>query len=142
MTSLDLARDYLRKAKARRRALETLLQVGSYDGVVRESQEIVELILKGVLRYVGVDPPRRHDIGATLRELEHRIPPAWWARLDHIETISRTLFEERGHAFDGDETSLTPASELFGVDDARQVVGWVDELLVMFEDLLRGSGKG
>ena len=137
MTSHGLARDYLRKAKARRRAVETLLELGSYDDVVRESQEIVELILKGVLRYVGIDPPRRHDIGTTLRDLEHRLPPTWRIRLEHIETISRTLFEERGHAFYGDETSLTPASELFGVEDAREAVRWVDELLGLFEQLLQ-----
>lgn len=137
MTSHGLARDYLRKAKARRRALQTLLEVGSYDDVVRESQEIVELILKGVLRYVGVDPPRRHDIGTTLRELGDRLPPAWRPRLDHIETISRTLFEERGHALYGDETSLTPASELFGLEDAREAVRWVDELLGLFEELIQ-----
>ena len=136
MTSHGLARDYLRKARARRGALQTLLQAGSYDDV-RESQESVELILKGVLRSVGVDPPRRHDIGATLRELQDRLPIGWRARLDHIETISRTLFEERGHAFYGDETSLTPASELFGVEDARRTVAWVDELLRLFEELLR-----
>ncbi|HEY7677405.1 MAG TPA: HEPN domain-containing protein [Candidatus Methylomirabilis sp.] len=137
MTSHGLARDYLRKAKARRRALQTLLEAGSYDDVVREGQEIVELMLKGVLRWVGVDPPRRHDIGATLRDLEDRLPPAWRARLEHVETVSKTLFEERGHAFYGDETSLTPAAELFGVEDARRVAGWVDELLGMFEELLR-----
>jgi HEPN domain-containing protein len=141
MTSHGLARDYLRKAKARRRALQTLLEAESYDDVVREGQEIVELMLKGVLRWVGVDPPRRHDIGATLRELEDRLPPAWRVRLEHVETISKTLFEERGHAFYGDETSLTPASELFGSEDARRAVGWVDEVLGMFEELLRG-GRG
>jgi len=138
VTSHGLARDYLRKARARRRALQALLEAGSFDDVVREGQEIVELILKGVLRSVGVDPPRRHDIGAALRELQDRLPIDWRARLDHIEAISRTLFEERGHAFYGDETSLTPASELFGVEDARRTVGWVDELLALFEALLRG----
>lgn len=141
MTSLGLAQDYLRKARARRRALEALREAGSYDDVVREAQEIVELVLKGVLRYVGIDPPRRHDIGSALREVEGRLPPAWEARLDRIETISRTLFEERGHAFYGDETTLTPASDLFGEEDARRAMGWVDEVLGLFEDLVRGSPR-
>ena len=35
-------------------------------------------------------------------------------------------------------TSLTPASELFGVEDARRTVGWVDEMLSLFDELLRG----
>ena len=137
MTSEGLARDHMRKARARRRALDVLLEAGSHDDVVCEAQEIVELILKGALRYLGVDPPRRHDIGGTLRQLEDRLPPAWRGRVDEIEAISKTLFAERGHAFYGDEGSLTPASELFGPEDARRVMGWVDDMLALFDELLR-----
>jgi len=137
MNTLALARDYLRKSKARRRALQTLFEEGSYDDVVREAQAIVELILKGTLRFLGVDPPKRHDVGSTVKEYGERLPETWRARMDEIEFISRTLFEERGHAFYGDEGSLTPASDLFGEEDARRAMTWVDELLVLFEELLR-----
>jgi HEPN domain-containing protein len=57
MNTQALARDYLRKGRARRRALQVLFEEGSYDDVVREAQAIVELILKGALRFIGVDPP-------------------------------------------------------------------------------------
>ncbi|MBI2914833.1 MAG: HEPN domain-containing protein [Firmicutes bacterium] len=33
----------------------------SYSDVVREAQEIVELCLEGILRYVGIEPPKLHD---------------------------------------------------------------------------------
>ena len=66
MNAQALARDYLRKGKARRRALQVLFEEGSYDDVVREAQAIVELILKGALRFIGVDPPKRHDVGSTV----------------------------------------------------------------------------
>ncbi len=137
MNAQALARDYLRKGKARRHALQVLLEEGSYDDVVREAQAIVELILKGTLRFIGVDPPKRHDVGSTVKEFGDRLPETWQARLDEIETISRTLFEERGHAFYGDEESLTPASALFGEEDAQRAIGWVDELLGLFEALLQ-----
>jgi HEPN domain-containing protein len=136
VNSLALAQDYLRKVKVRRRALQILFEGESYADVVRESQEVVELILKGVLRFLGIDPPKRHDIGGTFRELSERLPANFRARLDAIEFISKTLFEERGHAFYGDEASLTPPSELFGEEDARRVMGWVDELLALFDDLV------
>ena len=56
MNSQTLARDYLRKGKARRRALQVLFEEGSYDDVVREAQAIVELILKQYLRQLdGTD---------------------------------------------------------------------------------------
>lgn len=137
MNAQALARDYLRKGRARRRALRVLFEEGSYDDVVREAQAIVELILKGTLRFIGVDPPKRHDVGSTVKEFGDRLPENWRVRLDEIETISRTLFEERGHAFYGDEASLTPASALFGDADAQRAITWVDELLGLFEALLQ-----
>ena len=53
----DLARDYVRRAAVRVRALETLYDAESWPDVVRESQEIVELALKGLLLACGVEPP-------------------------------------------------------------------------------------
>ncbi|MEO0250111.1 MAG: HEPN domain-containing protein [candidate division WOR-3 bacterium] len=50
MNSLALAREALREASVRLEALELLYQRESYDDVVREAQEIVELVLKGALR--------------------------------------------------------------------------------------------
>jgi len=47
MTSDRLARDYLRRAQARRKALDAPMASVACADVVRESQEIVELILKG-----------------------------------------------------------------------------------------------
>ena len=137
MNAQALARDYFRRGKARRHALQVLFEEESYDDVVREAQAIVELILKGTLRFIGVDPPKRHDVGSTVKEFGDHLPESWQARLDEIETISRTLFEERGHAFYGDEVSLTPASALFGEEDAQRAIRWVDELLELFEVLLQ-----
>ena len=58
MTFNDLARSYLEKASKRRRVLEVLLEQDAYSDVVREAQELVELALKGMLRMVGIDPPK------------------------------------------------------------------------------------
>lgn len=64
MTNLDLARSYLRKARDRLDILDLLSRKEAYSDVVREAQEIVELALKGMLRAVGVEPPKLHDVGA------------------------------------------------------------------------------
>jgi HEPN domain-containing protein len=74
VTSDRLARDYLRRARARRRALDTLLVEAAHADVVRESQEVVELILKGALRFIGVDPPKRHDVHGVLVRFLERFP--------------------------------------------------------------------
>jgi hypothetical protein len=42
--------------------------------VVREAQEIVELSLKGMLRQVGVESPKWHDVGGFLLQFGDRFP--------------------------------------------------------------------
>ena len=45
-----LAADHVRRARIRLRALDVLFEGESWADVVRESQEVVELALKGLLR--------------------------------------------------------------------------------------------
>ena len=70
MTNRDLARSYIWKAETRLDVLEVLNRKGNFSDVVREAQETVELALKGMLRAVGIEPPKYHDVGGLL--LEHR----------------------------------------------------------------------
>lgn len=59
-----ISREYLRMAAARLKAVQILFVEGSYNDVVRECQEVIELILKGALREIGVDPPHTHTMSA------------------------------------------------------------------------------
>jgi len=68
MTNDSLARAYLRKAQVRLDVLDLLLQKEAYSDVVREARELVELALKAVLRQVGIEPPKWHDVGSSLVE--------------------------------------------------------------------------
>jgi HEPN domain-containing protein len=70
VTNLDLAKSYIWKAETRLDASEALRKRKNFSDVVREAQETVELALKGMLRAVGVEPPKYHGVGALL--LEHR----------------------------------------------------------------------
>lgn len=63
MTNDSLAQSYLKKAADRLDILDLLLKKGAYSDVVREAQELVELALKGMLRAVGIEPPKLHDVG-------------------------------------------------------------------------------
>ncbi len=63
MTNKTLAQSYLLKATKRLRVLSVLLEEDAYSDVVREAQELVELALKGVLRQIGIEPPKQHDVG-------------------------------------------------------------------------------
>ena len=137
MTSRKISRDYLEKVEVRLEALRLYLHRGRYDDVVREAQEAVELLVKGALRFVGLDPPRRHDAAPVLLQHLDRFPPVWRAEATAIAETSERLFAERGHAFYGDESDLVPPSELFERAEAEEAVRAVERVLGLYRDLLR-----
>lgn len=74
MTSQTLGEAYLWKAQRRLRVLDVLMEEQAYSDMVREAQEVVELALKALLRFIGVDPPKWHDVGPLLLQFEERLP--------------------------------------------------------------------
>jgi len=118
MQNLDLARDYVHRAEIRLRALEVLYRGKSWADVVRESQEIVELALKGLLRACGVTPPRVHDVSEILIAERERLPERIAEELETLTRISRDLRRDRELAFYGAE-DLTP-SNFYSKEDATE----------------------
>ncbi len=118
MTNLDLATSLLFKATKRLKVLDVLLAENDHSDVIRESQEIVELALKAMLRRAGVDPPRRHDVGATLREHAARFSEDVRADLERCAEISALLVKEREQAFYGD-IDFIPTEEYTREDSTR-----------------------
>jgi HEPN domain-containing protein len=128
VTSVSLGASYLEKAAVRLKVLEMLLGERAYSDVVREAQEVVELALKGVLRVLGVEPPKIHDVGPLILEYRDRLPGEVRPDADRIAEASRWLRKEREFAFYG-EVDLIPTEE-YGIEeadralaDARFVVG-------------------
>ena len=118
MRNWELAADYIRRAEVRLGALEFLYRAGSWADVVRESQEIVELALKGLLRSCGVEAPRVHDVSDILKEESARLPASILPELDNLCRISRELRRDRELAFYGAE-DLTP-SDFYTQEDAQK----------------------
>lgn len=118
MRNSSLAADYVKRAEARLRAVDVLFDAGSWADVVGESQEVVELALKGLLRAAGVDPPRVHDVGDVLKAERSRMPSGLAGEVDRLAAASRTLRRDRELAFYGAE-DLTP-SDFFREDDANE----------------------
>ncbi len=109
MRNRALAADYLRRAAVRLRAVDVLFEGASWADVVRESQEVVELALKGLLRQYGVDAPRIHDVSPSLHP-----------EVPRLAAISRDLRRDRELAFYGAE-DLTP-STFYSKDDASRAL--------------------
>ncbi len=103
MTSGGLSSAYLEKARLRLEVLDLLLARGGYSDVVREAQELVELATKAMLRHVGIEPPKWHDVSAILVENADRFGEATRAALSRVAEISLALRKEREFAFYGDE---------------------------------------
>lgn len=117
MRNRDLARDYVRRARVRLNALDVLFEAGSWADVVRESQEIIELTLKGLLRCRGIEPPRIHDVSAILLAERDRLPTELDCDVDWLADTSRELRRDRELAFYGAE-DLTP-TDFYTRTDAR-----------------------
>ena len=130
MRNRELARDYLRRARIRLDTLGVLFDAESWADVVRESQEIVELALKGLLRSCGIEPPRVHDVSAILLAERHRLPTELQCEVDWLAETSRQLRRDRELAFYGAE-DLTPtdfysrADASAAQERARRVVKFV-----------------
>ena len=121
MRNPGLAGDYIRRASLRLRALDVLFEGESWADVVRESQEVVELALKALLRASGIDPPRIHDVSDVLRSERERLPGGVAEEVDSLAEASRELRRDRELAFYGAE-DLTP-SEFYSRADAERARG-------------------
>ncbi|MCP4677498.1 MAG: HEPN domain-containing protein [Deltaproteobacteria bacterium] len=133
MKNTSLVKDYLDRASARLKAIDVLMQERSFADVVRESQEVIELSLKALLRFSQIAVPRIHDVSPVLKENLDRLPAKVRNHVDRLSKISRSLRRDRELAFYGSE-DLTP-SEFYQAEDATEafesakwVVGLIREV--------------
>jgi len=135
MTNKTLAQSYLRKAVARLDVLNLLFRKNAFSDVIREAQEIVELSLKGMLRFVGVEPPKIHDVGGLLLEHKDKYTKDISVRLERLAAISKRLRKERELAFYGD-IDFIPTEEYTAydaksaMDDAGFVVDTAGNVII------------
>jgi hypothetical protein len=127
VTNTTLAQSYLVKASKRLKVLPVLLAEQAFSDIVREAQEIVELALKGMLRHVGVEPPKWHDVGQFLEEYRARFSDAVAAEIPRLAAASRWLRKEREFSFYGDidfipTDQYTEHDGRRAIDDAQLVV--------------------
>lgn len=120
MTNASLARSYFKKAVVRLSLLPVLRKKGAYSDVVREAQEIVELALKGMLRQVGLDPPKWHDVGSLLVKHADRFEPKVAEKIPRLAEASEWLRAERELSFYGD-VDFIPTEE-YGPQEGRRAI--------------------
>lgn len=131
-----LATDYLKRARIRLEVLEFLYKKGDYPDVVREAQEVVELTLKAVLRLIGVEVPKIHDVGKVLSKYVDLLPEELRQNLTKIAIISKRLRKEKELSFYGAEDFIpseeyTAEEALQAINDAKFVVDTVTRAFKM-----------
>jgi len=128
---LRVAKAYLRQAGARLKDARDALLEGNYPYAVRLSQECVELSLKAVLKAVGIEYPKIHDVSDILVDVEERFPEWFRAELGFLRESSRVLVKKREISlYGGEEAFLSPEEVISRVDaeDATQRAGKTYEL--------------
>ncbi len=118
MTSRDLAKSLIEKAAVRVDILDLLLKKKAYSDVVREAQEVVELASKGMLRAVGVELPKFHDVGSLLLEHKGKYRDDVSRQMERVASISKRLRKERELSFYGD-IDFIPTEE-YKLEDGQE----------------------
>lgn len=106
--NINLARSYLIKSKKRLKALKVLFDEEDFSDLIREAQEIVELLIKGILIYKGIDVPKKHDVSDLLIEYKDL----------YDEEISRDFEKIREFSFYGD-LDFIPTNE-YNEEDTKK----------------------
>ena len=120
MQNKGLTSDYMMRAEHRLAAVELLFNRNSFADVVRESQELVELCLKALLRHSKIEAPRTHDVGVVLVEFAHKLPRSAQIHAAQLAKVSHSLRRDRELAFYGSE-DLTP-SDFYQLADAQEAL--------------------
>lgn len=135
MTNPRLARDYLLRSQKRLKAVALLFDEEAFADVVRESQEVVELLLKALLRSFGLAVPFSHDLSEALDTNAARLPSEVRERIPRLAEISRRLRKDRELAFYGSE-DVTP-STFYTRGDAQEARAMAEEVLAAVTPFIR-----
>lgn len=128
----SLADDYLERALVRIEILPIFISKNAHADAVRECQEAVELLLKGVLRKVGIDPPRWHDVSKAINEYAALFGPEFRSEMARVTKISMELRKEREISFYGEEDFLPSESYT-----REQAEAWIHEVKWLSEVIKR-----
>jgi HEPN domain-containing protein len=83
------------------------------------SQECVELSLKAVLKAVGIEYPKIHDISDILVDFVDRFPEWFRAELEFLRESSKMLAKKREISLYGGEEAFLSPEEVISESDAE-----------------------
>lgn len=100
MTNLERGNKLISQAEELLKEAKRAYQNSQYNIAVRRSQETVELALKGLLIILGIEYPKKHDVGAVFYEqAQAKGVKIKEKNLEKIKFISSQLAKEREASF-------------------------------------------
>lgn len=91
--------------------------------------------MKAVLKAVGIEYPKAHDVSDVLSSVEQRFPKWFQMELLHLSESSKILVKKREASFYGGEEAFLP-DEVIGEDDAKDAVERAEKALTLCRKLV------
>ena len=142
LSLLKVAKAYLRQAEARLKDAKDALLDGNYPYAVRLSQECVELSLKAVLKAVGIEYPKIHDVSDILVDVEARFPEWFRAEVGFLRESSKALVKKREISLYGGEEAFLSPEEVISRGDAEDATQRADKTYELCRRLVDSIGVG
>ena len=132
----EMAVGFLRQAERRQKSAKAALEETDFAYVVRQCQEGIELALKAVLIYTGIDFPKWHDVGPILISEKELLK--FWSEeiLQKFASYSRQLSNDRARSMYGDEDLLLAPENLFFRHDAGEALANLGEILEKVKEII------
>lgn len=129
-----LIQDYLSRAEKRIKMLEFLKNEQDYADVIREAQEVVELLLKALIMSAGLEIPKVHDVSSYIGKHIEFFPDVIKKNFEKIRNISRELRKERELAFYGAYDWIP--SEEYTLEEAERAISWTREIIKLVKEAI------
>ncbi len=136
MKLLKIALSYLRQAKARLEDAKDAVKERNYPYAVRLSQECVELCLKAVLKAVGIEYPKVHDVSDVLMDVKARFPAWFQKEMDYMCESSKRLVKKRELSLYGGEEAFLSPNDVINRTDAQDAVRRADKTFQLCHKLI------
>ena len=142
MTNFESCDQLLNDAKTYYEEMQRMFEREKWHIVVRRAQEVVELSLKGILKLMGIEFPKVHNVAplfvTLLREKGIELETEVSAK---IVSISKKLAKERAPAFYGEKLYLKEDAEK-AQKGAKEILELLNEIKTKIESEREQDGNG
>lgn len=139
MINVEMAKDYILRSKRFLREAEIALGEGDNATSIRRSQEALEMAVKALLRAIGIEYPRSHDVSDVLTDHKDALPESVRCEIEDLATLVSQLASIRGIALYGYEREGIPPSRAFTKEYAERVFLAVKKYVNLIEEIFRAS---